>query len=310
MKKSKNQVWLIALILVVVLALGGFFVWRHYDNSSQGGSVNRLNMMNDKQMAGLAIVYAHAKYPKNTAWNEVYEEALNGDLQVDAGKKYAFAGYTVSAKGNRNVYVINQEVVFTANNWQQKGKATLVLGDAQKQLCEIKVVDAYNYIRDHEGIGDWRAIGGKLKVPVAQNNAASSNSGNSQSIPDLNNRQLAILAGFTYDKGWTKIMVKDQAKDDTFGPDYGKTKNESYFLTSHGDPTSRLTFKRVGNTIVVKHLDTSLLKDHNMSIADLPMKTYKYNILDLVQKYYSTSEQKQVVDDLASQLISDSDSDD
>ena len=40
------------------------------------------------------------------------------------------------------------------------------------------------------------------------------------------------------------------------------------------------------------------------------MKTYKYNIVDLVQKYYSTSEQKQVVDDLASQLISDSDSDD
>lgn len=72
MKKSKNQVGLIALILVVVLALGGFFVWRHYDNSAQGGSVNRLNMMNDKQMAGLAIVYAHAKYPKNTAWNEVY----------------------------------------------------------------------------------------------------------------------------------------------------------------------------------------------------------------------------------------------
>lgn len=75
-------------------------------------------------------------------------------------------------------------------------------------------------------------------------------------------------------------------------------KKDNYYLDGHGDDTTIVIFKREGNVLITKHNDLT-----GQSVDSSPYITKRIPLSQIVNKYYSTSEEKEEVDDLANRLL-------
>ncbi|TSO26151.1 zinc-ribbon domain-containing protein [Lactobacillus sp. LL6] len=276
---KKGLMWtFISIIIVIIIAIGGIFIYDFHQDQEAAVAINH---MSKKKLAGMTLAYVHFKYPKDHAWNEVYDEALNSGIRVTKHKSYNLNGYTVKAARGNNVYIINDKVAFTISNEQEPAKATLELADGKKNLGTVNAVKAY-------------------KTVMKDNNSASvMKKINSKSGVSLTNTQLAILVGFAHsgDRDFTEEI---QMNKRTNNPDYYEESEDGFHQLQMGaDGPSAIFFKQVGRKVIVKFQDVNNAKD----AADAPEKTVEYSISDLINRYYSTADQQRKVDDLAEQLI-------
>lgn len=286
----KSKKWLIFSIIIALLVVGGgtyAYKW-HKDNQEVQATVDK---MSKRRLAGLTITYAHLHYRDNEAWNKTYQEAMNGNVDVERYKKYTIGDSTITAKGNNYVYVINKRAVFTTDNDKENSKSDLILADGRKELGRVKTTDAYKEVKKQ----DLQTLNKINKV-------------------ELTNRQLGVLAAKAYDFHYHNYMSEViNEYERTSDPNYSTNENDGYSALSAGaDGGSGLFYKQVGNNLVIKYLDTKYAADHGKSAAEAPTRTKRFNLSDLINKYYSTSKQKEEVDSLADQLRDSSqvDSDD
>ncbi|WP_390650683.1 Lreu_0056 family protein [Lactobacillus kefiranofaciens] len=72
----------------------------------------------------------------------------------------------------------------------------------------------------------------------------------------------------------------------------------AYYIDGHGDPTTIVEFKREGDILITKHNDLT-----GQSVGNSPMITKRIPLMKLVEKYYSTDDEKAEVDNLANSLL-------
>lgn len=145
-KKPKGKKALIWIILIlIVLGVGGYFVYQHHQTATNDDLV--VNKMSKKQLAGLTIAYAHKKYPKNKIWNDAYNQAVSGSVEIMQRKKYSIGNTEYKASKDSYVYVINKKAVFTMSNAAKNSERRITIADDKKVLGQVKVIDAYKAVK-------------------------------------------------------------------------------------------------------------------------------------------------------------------
>lgn len=269
---NKKLFWVVigaAILLILAIGTGVLFV--HHQNEQQIAST--VDKMSKRKLAGLTIEYAHLHYKDNSAWNDVYHDAQNGDVTVERYKKYDIDNLTITAKGNNYVYVINKKAIFTTDNDKKNSQSAITLSDGKRQLGVVKTTDAYRDVQKHNAVSNLDKI-------------------NNEATPQLNNRQLAVLVAFN-EFGTDDLNGLDKTDDKNFS--YGEDYRGFYSFHTGGDGASMIYFKPVGNTVIIKHLDVK----HAVDAADAKMMTEYVKKSDLINKFYKTDEQKARVNKFA-----------
>ena len=264
---NKKLFWVVigaAILLILVIGAGVLFV--HHQNEQQIAST--VDKMSKRKLAGLTIEYAHLHYKDNSAWNDVYHDAQNGDVTVERYKKYDIDNSTITAKGNNYVYVINKKAIFTTDNDKKNSQSAITLSDGKRQLGVVKTTDAYKDVQKHNSVSNLNKI-------------------NKISMPKLNNKQLAVLIAFN-EFGIDDLNDLNKTEDKNFGIGLDDRYPDFYVFETGGDGMSEIMFKSQGNRVVIKRLDAS----HAIDNAHAKMITKYVKKTDLIAKFYRTVNQK------------------
>ncbi|MDB6241981.1 zinc-ribbon domain-containing protein [Lactobacillus amylovorus] len=269
---NKKLFWVvIGAAILLILAIGAGVLFVHHQNEQEIAST--VDRMSKRKLAGLTIEYAHLHYKDNSAWNDVYHDAQNGNVTVERYKKYDIDNSTITAKGNNYVYVINKKAIFTTDNDKKNSQSAITLSDGKRQLGVVKATDAYKDVQKHNAVSNLNKI-------------------NNESMPQLNDRQLAVLVAFNeFGTDDLNGLYKTDDKNFSYGEDY----RGFYSFHTGGDGASMIYFKPVGNMVIVKHLDVK----HAVDAADAKMMTENVKKSDLINKFYKTDEQKARVNKFA-----------
>ncbi|GAA3639011.1 hypothetical protein GCM10022297_16520 [Lactobacillus hamsteri] len=278
-RPRKSKKWLILSIIVALLVVGGgtyAYKW-HKDNQEVQATVDK---MSKRRLAGLTITYAHLHYRDNEAWNKTYQEAMNGNVDVERYKKYTIGDSTITAKGDNYVYVINKRAVFTTDNDKENSKSDLILADGRKELGRVKTTDAYKEVKKQ----DLQTLNKINKV-------------------ELTNRQLGILAARLHSPQFVKDAIQLPKLSHPM-PNYSENEQDGFseILAGGAGAGASLFYKQDGNSLVIKYADVEYAENHGKAAAEAPIRTKRFNLSDVINKYYSTSQQKEEVDNLADQL--------
>lgn len=274
--KNKARIWWIISIVVMVLFVGGGYLFYSQYNKQQ--TITKIDKMPKQKLAGLTVVYAHSHY-KNAAWNKTYNEAMKGNMYVQRYKKYNLNGSLITAKGSNYIYVINNRVIFTTYKEKDNGPE-LELSDGKKTLGQVKAVDAYQQVKkkqfqELQKINDQKA---PVNFPI---------------------RKLAVMAALSHDKSnntQDEINLSFKHRDKMLFKENGR-----YRLQLGADGLSATVFRCEGKEVVIKYIEPQ----KEGPASDWPTKTIRVDIDDLVEEYYHTADQKKFVNELANKVIFD-----
>ena len=139
---------LIVAACVVLLAAGGvvFFTLQSENASNSlpfvthnksekmaekiGYSPNK--KMSSKNMAGFTIAYAHMHFQDDPDWDEVFDKAENGDLNIASYPEYTFGDYDVKAPAGGIVYVVSPDIGYVVSDVDHPNKAQVIFVNSQK----------------------------------------------------------------------------------------------------------------------------------------------------------------------------------
>lgn len=229
--------------------------------------------------------YVQSRHIKNNAElvDDISEDLNNGDLSA---KRNSSNTYTLTNKfGSVDVEVEKDDVKVTNDGETINAKSELKEkfgAYADKIKAMIKNISQGSHVTDNE----------------------KSSSATKSKIPQFSIKQLAIFAGFARgDKEWVRDCIKKSNKLDptnlmgTMCVGYN-SKKTAYYIDGHGDPTTIVEFKREGDILITKHNDLT-----GQSVGNSPMITKRIPLTKLVEKYYSTDDEKAEVDNLANRLL-------
>lgn len=129
-KSKKALIW--TILVLIILCVGGYFIYQHYQTTTNDDLV--VNKMSKKQLAGLTIDYAHKTYPKNKIWNDAYNQAVSGDVEIVQRKKYSIGNTEYQASKDSYVYVVNKKAVFTMSKAAKNSDKRITIADDKKVL--------------------------------------------------------------------------------------------------------------------------------------------------------------------------------
>ena len=113
----------------------------------------------------------------------------------------------------------------------------------------------------------------------------------------LTTQQLGTLVALLKNSDWFKNGV--QNGEMYYGTHYGYGEVADYqYVTTQGDPTSYIWFKRKGNDVTIKMIEPT----ENQSVAGAPMTTTHTTVTNLINNYYTSEEQQDEVNACADQL--------
>lgn len=279
---NKKLFWVvIGAAILLILAIGAGVLFVHHQNEQEIAST--VDRMSKRKLAGLTIEYAHLHYKDNSAWNDVYHDAQNGDVKVERYKKYDIDNSTITAKGNNYVYVINKKAIFTTDNDKKNSQSAITLSDGKRQLGVVKTTDAYKDVQKHNAVSNLDKINKDVSV-------------------NINNRQLGILALKLYKPVLLQGVLKASEAPETAN-NYSPNDQDGFTLvTSGGSTGSELYYKREGSKLILKYIDVDYAVKHGSDAADAPTRIKSFNLQDVINKYYSTPAQKAEVDSMAKKL--------
>lgn len=230
--------------------------------------------------------YVQSRHIKNNAElvDDVSEDLGDGSLKA---VKNSYNSYTLTNKfGSVDVDVEDDDVKVTGD------------GDTVNAKSELK--NKFGAYADKVKAMTKNISNGGNTEEVSDKNDKDNQS--DTTIPNFTIKQLAVLAGFTrVGKKWVKECIKATEKPESIigtmcvGYD---TKKDNYYLSGHGDGTTIVIFKREGNVLVTKHNELT-----GPSVGASPDITKRTPLTQIVNKYYSTSEERAEVDGLANRLL-------
>lgn len=113
----------------------------------------------------------------------------------------------------------------------------------------------------------------------------------------LTTQQLGTLVALLKNSDWFKNGV--QNGEMYYGTHYGYGEVADYqYVTTQGDPTSYIWFKRKSNDVTIKMIEPT----ENQSVAGAPMTTTHTTVTNLINNYYTSEEQQDEVNACADQL--------
>ena len=84
-----------------------------------------------------------------------------------------------------------------------------------------------------------------------------------------------------------------------YGTHYGYSKVADYqYVTTQGDLTSYIWFKRKGNDVTIKMIGST----ENQNVTGAPMTTTHTTVTNLINNYYTSEDQQDEVNAYADQL--------
>lgn len=97
---------------------------------SIGYSPNKKMSSND--IAGFTIAYAHMNFKDDPEWDEVFDKARNGDLDIASYPEYNFGDYDVKAPEAGAVYVITPEIGYVVSDVSHPQNAKVTFIDSRQ----------------------------------------------------------------------------------------------------------------------------------------------------------------------------------
>lgn len=95
--------------------------------------------MSPKDMAGLSISFAHMHFPDDSDWEEAFDDAEDGNLNVQSYPKYDFGDYEVEAPSEGAVYVVSPKVGYVVSDVDhpEQAKVTFVSDKGQGKSVDL-----------------------------------------------------------------------------------------------------------------------------------------------------------------------------
>ena len=113
----------------------------------------------------------------------------------------------------------------------------------------------------------------------------------------LTTQQLGTLVALLKNLDWFKVGV--QNGEMYYGTHYGYGETADYqYVTTQGDPTSYIWFKRKGNDITIKMIEPT----ENQSVTGARMTTTHTTVTNLINNYYTSKDQQDEVNTYVDQL--------
>lgn len=113
----------------------------------------------------------------------------------------------------------------------------------------------------------------------------------------LTTQQLGTLVALLKNPDWFKAGV--QNGEMYYGTHYGYGEVADYqYVTTQGDLTSYIWFKRKGNDVTIKMIGST----ENQSVTGAPMTTTHTTVTNLINNYYTSEDQQDEVNAYADQL--------
>lgn len=113
----------------------------------------------------------------------------------------------------------------------------------------------------------------------------------------LTTQQLGTLVALLKNPDWFKAGV--QNGEMYYGTHYGYGKVADYqYVTTQGDLTSYIWFKRKGNDVTIKMIGST----ENQNVTGAPMTTTHTTVTNLINNYYTSEDQQDEVNAYADQL--------
>ena len=113
----------------------------------------------------------------------------------------------------------------------------------------------------------------------------------------LTTQQLGTLVALLKNPDWFKAGV--QNGEMYYGTHYGYGEVADYqYVTTQGDPTSYIWFKRKGNDVTIKMIGST----ENQNVTGAPMTTTHTTVTNLINNYYTSEDQQDEVNTYADQL--------
>lgn len=88
--------------------------------------------MSSKNMAGFTIAYARMHFHDDPDWDEVFEKAENGNLNIASYPEYTFGDYDVKAPTGGAVYVVSPELGYVVSDVDHPKKAQVTFINSHK----------------------------------------------------------------------------------------------------------------------------------------------------------------------------------
>lgn len=195
-KQSKILISAGVILLILLVIFGGLY---YFNNHVQKEVVtHRVSFkaktsvadLSIREATGLTIVYAHLKYGDNQNWTNVYEQANNGDLEVDHYPEYSFDNYTITPDAGQALYIVNKEAAIIFTNQDHPSQGAVILSDDTRQLDKVNVSKVYQYVKKHGGLVKAKKISQKMNLEkqMAQNNIRQNSSSSSSAQSSSSNR--------------------------------------------------------------------------------------------------------------------------
>ena len=113
----------------------------------------------------------------------------------------------------------------------------------------------------------------------------------------LTTQQLGTLVALLKNPDWFKAGV--QNGEMYYGTHYGYGEVADYqYVTTQGDLTSYIWFKRKGNDVTIKMIGST----ENQNVTGAPMTTTHTTVTNLINNYYTSEDQQDEVNAYADQL--------
>ena len=95
--------------------------------------------MSPKDMAGLSISFAHMHFPDDSDWDQAFDDAEDGNLNVQSYPKYDFGDYEVEAPTGGAVYVVSPKVGYVVSDIDhpEQAKVTFVSDKGQGKSVDL-----------------------------------------------------------------------------------------------------------------------------------------------------------------------------
>ncbi|GAA3639067.1 hypothetical protein GCM10022297_16590 [Lactobacillus hamsteri] len=175
-RKQNKGIWLaISIIIILLIAFFALAYMNHQKEDRIMKPSNKIEKVTKKdelaglsirQAVGLSIVYAHLRYSDNPNWNNIYQQAENGNLTIQKYDKYTFSdsNKTVEPQGTQSLYVLNDAGALIVTDADNLKKSSFVFGDSNEQLGHVDVHTAYRYVKSEGKVNEWNKVSSKITV--------------------------------------------------------------------------------------------------------------------------------------------------
>lgn len=141
-------------------------------------------------MAGLTISFAHMNFPDDSDWKEAFDDAENGDLNVQSYPKYDFGDYEVEAPSGGAVYVVTPKVGYVVSDVEHPEQAKVTFVSAKGQGKQVDLPSLTQQVKDKTSSDEVQKVAQKVYVTKrstikeADSDSSSSSSSSEESSSD------------------------------------------------------------------------------------------------------------------------------